>query len=86
MTREREDVVKELKDKARDRMEHQVELQDRIYSELGIQVTTCGNCGSVVLIDVNEPYKVGEDGTKLFKCFDCGSVDELCNFPDLYYL
>ena len=41
----------------------------------GFNVTTCGDCGEIVLqqgIDIDELH-----------CFNCGLISDPCDFPDL---
>lgn len=54
----------------------QFELQREIVKSLGINVVTCGDCGSVLLHEV-----CYEEIT----CPDCGFTSDPCNFPDLNY-
>jgi len=57
-------------------MDSQLELQKEVVAKSGINIVTCGNCGSTLLhrIEVEE-----------MKCPDCGFESELCDFPDLNY-
>ena len=56
----------------------QLEFQQEIIKELGINIVTCGDCGSVVLhrIEVN---------LEEIECPDCGLTSDPCDFPDLNY-
>jgi hypothetical protein len=57
-------------------MDNQLELQKEVVYLCGINIVTCGNCGSTLLhrIEVEE-----------MKCPDCGFESEPCDFPDLNY-
>lgn len=46
--------------------------------ESGYNIVTCGDCGTVNIIEIRE----SED---LHTCFDCGFQSEGCDFPDLFY-
>ncbi|MFW6172220.1 MAG: hypothetical protein ACOC5T_00545 [Elusimicrobiota bacterium] len=73
--REKKDIIQ---------LKEQQEISRRIHRELGVQVTTCGNCGSVVLLDENNPLHV-EDGVRIYECYDCGFISECTDFPDLFF-
>ena len=65
-------------------MKTQLELQQEIVKSSGINIVTCGDCGSVVLheIEVNlEEVKYLEK----IECPDCGLISDPCDFPDLNY-
>lgn len=57
-------------------METQLELQLEVVAKSGINIVTCGNCGSTLLHRI-------EDET--LECPDCGYGSEPCDFPDLNY-
>ena len=57
-------------------METQLELQLEVVAKCGINIVTCGNCGSTLLHRI-------EDET--LECPDCGFDSEPCDFPDLNY-
>ena len=52
----------------------QYKLQQEIVEKSGVNIVTCGNCGSVVL------HRVGDEE---IECPDCDFVSEPCDFPDL---
>jgi len=54
----------------------QYDLAQEIISNSGINIVTCGNCGSVVLHRTN---------VEEITCVSCGFTSEPCDFPDLYY-
>lgn len=58
-------------------MQTQLELQEEIIEKTGINVCTCGSCGSVLLHKWIENID--------FECPDCGFTSEPCDFPDLNY-
>lgn len=68
----------------RQKLKEQQELSRKINRELNIQVATCGNCGSVVLLDESNPLQE-EDGIKIYECYDCGFISECTDFPDLFF-
>ena len=55
----------------------QLEMLKEIQ-ESGYNIVTCGDCGTVNIIEIRE----SED---LHTCFDCGFQSEGCDFPDLFY-
>ena len=46
--------------------------------ESGYNIVTCGDCGTVNIIEIRE----SED---LHTCFDCGFQSEGCDFAVLFY-
>ena len=54
----------------------QNELQQEIINLTGINIVTCGNCGSVVLHYIDDEF---------IQCPDCKFASEPCDFPDLNY-
>jgi predicted RNA-binding Zn-ribbon protein involved in translation (DUF1610 family) len=54
----------------------QLELQLEIVSKSGINIVTCGDCGSTVLHRQSE---------ETVTCPDCGFSGDPCDFPDLNY-
>ena len=63
---------KERRDKA---LLEQYDLAQEVIAKSGINIVTCGNCGSVNLhrVDAEE-----------ISCVDCGFESEPCEFPDLF--
>jgi hypothetical protein len=57
-------------------MKTQLELQQEIVKASGINIVTCGNCGSVVLHEVDQEQ---------IECPDCAFEGDPCDFPDLNY-
>jgi len=57
-------------------MDNQLELQKEIVAKSGINIVTCGDCGSTLL------HRIEDEN---MKCPDCGFESELCDFPDLNY-
>lgn len=53
----------------------QIELVKEIIEKTGINIVTCGNCGSIVLHRINDIE---------ISCDDCGLVSEPCDFPDAF--
>jgi len=51
-------------------------LSQEINSNAGINIVTCGNCGSVIL-HRSEDVEI--------ECYDCGYESEPCDFPDLFH-
>lgn len=54
----------------------QNELQQEIINKTGINIVTCGNCGSVLLHYLDDEF---------IQCPDCKFASEPCDFPDLNY-
>lgn len=52
----------------------QNELQQEIIDKTGINIVTCGNCGSVLLHYIDDEF---------IQCPDCKFASEPCDFPDL---
>ena len=63
---------KERRDKA---LLEQYDLAQEVIAKSGINIVTCGNCGSVNL------HRLGEEE---ISCVDCGFESEPCEFPDLF--
>jgi predicted RNA-binding Zn-ribbon protein involved in translation (DUF1610 family) len=61
------------KSKKEKRLE-QYDLQQEVIKKSGINIVTCGNCGSVVL------HRLSDEE---IQCPDCGFESEPCDFPDL---
>jgi hypothetical protein len=57
-------------------MDNQLELQLEVVAKSGINIVTCGNCGSTLLHRIQDEVIV---------CPDCGFDSEPCDFPDLNY-
>lgn len=57
-------------------MKTQLELQQEILAQTGINIVTCGNCGSTLLHNILEDE---------ITCPDCKFTNDMCNFPDLNY-
>ena len=66
----------EYRVKERDLIAEQLELIDEVYRVAGIDVITCGSCGTVLLAR-REAVK--------HKCHRCGFEGEACDFPDYLY-
>lgn len=56
-------------------MESQYELNQKIVNLTGLNLVTCGNCGSIVIHKVTD---------KKITCPYCNLTSELCDFPDLF--
>ena len=56
-------------------MENNDNLASTIYSTLGINIVTCGDCGAVNL------HKAGLEE---ITCEYCNNTSDICNFPDLF--
>lgn len=57
-------------------MDSQLELQLEVVAKCGINIVTCGNCGSTLLHRIQD---------ETLECPDCGYGSEPCDFPDLNY-
>lgn len=53
----------------------QLALLEKIHKQ-GINVVTCGDCGTVMLVEREEDKH---------QCFDCGFTEDPAFFPDLFY-
>lgn len=58
----------------------QLELMERIRQKAGINIVTCGHCGSVIL---HEQKPIGVEQT--INCYDCGNDMDTTDCPDLFY-
>jgi predicted RNA-binding Zn-ribbon protein involved in translation (DUF1610 family) len=47
-----------------------------VVAKTGINIVTCGNCGSTLL------HRIEDEN---INCPDCGFDSEPCDFPDLNY-
>lgn len=56
--------------------ETQLDLQLEIVEKTGINIVSCGNCGTIVLHRIED---------EVIYCFDCGFESDPCDFPDLNY-
>ena len=56
--------------------EKQIELQNRVIALANINIVTCGNCGSVLLHELND---------KPIECASCKHELDQCDCPDLWY-
>lgn len=54
----------------------QIKRHSKICSDTYYSITTCGNCGTVNIVDVRNDEHM---------CWSCGFEDDICEFPDLYY-
>ena len=63
---------KERRDKA---LLEQYDLAQEVIAKSGINIVTCGNCGSVNLHRLEDTE---------ITCADCGFESEPCEFPDLF--
>lgn len=54
----------------------QIELQKKIQDLANVNIVTCGNCGQIILHEINE-----DD----IECFECNEVLEKSDCPDLWY-
>ena len=59
-----------------EKIQKQIELQDEIIEKAGINMVTCGMCGTTMLHRLNEEE---------LECPDCGFKSEPCDFPDIYF-
>jgi hypothetical protein len=57
-------------------MKKQIELQGRIIALANINIVTCGNCGSVILHELND---------QPIDCPFCKYEMDQSDCPDLYY-
>ncbi len=69
---EKEKSSRDFKEKS---FNSQLELAHIIATKANINIVTCGNCGAVILHEI--------DDTEI-TCHDCGFTSEPCDFPDLY--
>ena len=60
----------------RDKIIKQIELQERVVQLSGVNIVTCGNCGSVVLHDIKDSE---------IDCPYCDHILEVCDCPDYLY-
>ena len=58
----------------------QLKILERIQ-DAGFNVVTCGNCGSVNLVDLEKLEK----DNHLITCYDCNKTLDNADMPDLFY-
>ncbi len=58
------------------RLEQQIDYQERIQNELGLNIVWCGDCGQLQI----QPIGVDE-----YTCYFCPNTSDISNFPDLFY-
>lgn len=56
---------------------NQIRLQERIQAQAKVNLVTCGNCGSILLHEINEEPAV--------KCFACMREMDTSDCPDYWY-
>ena len=54
----------------------QIELQNKVVKLAGVNIVTCGHCGSIVLHDIK---------AEEIDCPYCDKVMEVCDCPDYLY-
>lgn len=55
---------------------NQVALADEVRAKAGINIVTCGNCGTILLHRIRKDY---------LTCVGCRNVMDVCDCPDLWY-
>ena len=60
----------------REKVIEQIRLQEKMQSLSGVNLVTCGNCGSVLLHEMNEEQ---------IDCFACGNMIDQSDCPDYWY-
>jgi hypothetical protein len=63
-------------DSKRNLVIQQLDLMEEIRQKAGINIVTCGHCGTVVM---------HKQETETIKCYDCEFESDPCDFPDLFY-
>jgi ribosomal protein S27E len=60
----------------REKILHQIILQEKMQSLANVNLVTCGNCGSILLHETNEEQ---------IDCFACGNMISQSDCPDYWY-
>lgn len=66
----------------KNRLLEQIALQERIRAKAGVNLVTCGNCGSVML---HEVILLESERCDDITCPFCNTTSDPCDFPDLFY-
>jgi|TARA_X000000368_G_C22872946_1_gene641765 predicted RNA-binding Zn-ribbon protein involved in translation (DUF1610 family) len=66
------------------KMLEQYDMAQEIVNKTGINIVTCGNCGDVLLHNINDLDSEGTSNDIV--CPSCGWESESCDFPDLFCL
>jgi hypothetical protein len=62
----------------------QKEKINLIREKLNLNLVTCGNCGAVIIHEINQSCVHGNDKNELsLTCPYCDLKTDLCDFPDL---
>jgi rubrerythrin len=64
------------------RMIEQYDMAQDIVNKTGINIVTCGNCGDVLLHNINDLDSEGTSNDIV--CPSCDYKSECCDFPDLF--
>ena len=73
----------------RELAQEQLDLMNVIRAKANINIVTCGNCGTILLHEM-ELISDGEfislkDDDNSIECYDCKTKMDLCDCPDLWY-
>jgi len=60
--------------KSEEKRKEQLQLQNAIVELTGINIVTCGMCGTVILHSIDQEE---------IECTDCDFISDVADFPDL---
>ena len=60
----------------REKVIEQIRLQEKMQKLSGVNLLTCGNCGTILLHDIKENQ---------VDCFACGNMIDQSDCPDYWY-
>ena len=69
-----------MKRTIREKVIEQIAFQNKIVSQAGVNLVTCGDCGSVMFHEVKQIEDVVD-----LECPYCSHVSDPCDFPDFLY-
>ena len=73
----------------RELAQKQLDLMNEIRAKANINMVTCGNCGTILLHEMelisDDEFISLKDDDNSIECYDCKTKMDLCDCPDLWY-
>jgi hypothetical protein len=73
----------------RELAQKQLDLMNDIRAKANINIVTCGNCGTILLHEMELISDIEfisfKDDDNSIECYDCKTKMDLCDCPDLWY-
>ena len=73
----------------RELAQKQLDLMNDIRAKANINIVTCGNCGTILLHEMelisDDEFISFKDDDNSIECYDCKTKMDLCDCPDLWY-